>query len=73
MGVLLDGVLGVHLDPLDHETDIVGLTVAVEVWKGRDKQKERFNQEAGFSLQLTEQSGSIDCRLAVGGQILFSR
>ena len=33
MRVLLDGVLRVHLDPLDHETDIVGLAVAVEVWK----------------------------------------
>ena len=33
MGVLLDGVLRVHLDTLDHEPDVIGLTVAVEVWK----------------------------------------
>ena len=33
MGVLLDGVLRVHLDPLDHEPDVIGLPVAVEVWK----------------------------------------
>ena len=33
MGVLLDGVLRVHLDSLDHEPDVIGLTVAVEVWK----------------------------------------
>ena len=33
MGVRLDGVLRVHLDPLDHEPDVIGLPVAVEVWK----------------------------------------